>query len=516
MKRKRIVIRLLPLLLSFYCFSGCAREQVVPQEEENEIRTESPVADQEELPEEKDEVQKEIQIEYPFTESEEYKLTLVNYKESPEEYELVLYDNNGDILQQISCGRLMEPIEFAFDGIVYGAWDNLEIFSSESEEGLLFVWKDGKFSTEAVLIPRYEEARGTAMLTVKEDEKVCEKQIYVLNEAKNKTEPARSFKLQKDTGMLEIWDELEDVSLYNGTIRLDEEGKPVNEEYFDLILWSDIYLLWDYNQEEEPLYTWVEDKETDGTMEDNEIDSFEDVQNYFYGNQGHTQKYESRKALLEDYGFEDSEPMYQYFDRYGNLQLELYADEDMEELCGITYTYNFNCELEKVVYMCGFFVCSITEAEWDGHDPFIFKSVYGTDGADYVEDYEESIEYAASGKPDIFVAKGRVEGRPDPDVLRKIMEINFIYREDGTLYYRDYFHESWVFGTTLCSLRSFYDEDERIVFERGYITHGCVEYYYIYEDKDGEKALKPSYILYIDYNSNYAIPRMVRCRQKEL
>lgn len=510
MKRK-FILKLL-WLLSVFVLGGCAKEQTTPLEEENEIQTEFATAGQEEPPTEQNEVQTEINIEFPFMESEEYTLALVTYKESPKEYTLVLSDNQGEILQQIPCGRLTEPIEFSFDGIAYGSWNDLEIFSSEGEEGLLFIWKDGLFSTEAAAIPRYEESRGTAMLTVEENEKFCEKQIYLFNETKNQSELARSFRLQKDRRLLEIKDELEKANLYNGTIRLDEEGNPINEEYFDMILWSDLKLLWDYKREAEPLYTWVEDKESRETAEEAGIDSFEDVQYYLFGNQGHTQEYESRQALLEDFGFENCEPMYRYFDRYGNLQLELYANEDLDEICGITYTYEFNSELEKQTSMCGFSLCSVKDVKWEEADPFVLKSVYGTDGTDYAEDYEESIEYTDAGRPDHFVGKGRVVDRPEPNLLQNIIEINFVYREDGTLFCREYSHDSLAVGTTLCSLDSFYDEKERLIFERGYITHGHVEYYYIYEDKEEETASMPSYILYIDYNLNYAIPSLVRCR----
>lgn len=514
MRKRRIVVKIFILLFSVSCFWGCAGNAKLPQAEENEMQIESPSPDPEELQTERseiqDEIQHEIQIEYPFSDPEEYVLTLTSVKGTLDEYELILYNKDGEVLQQIPCGKLTEPIDFSFDGIGYGMGYDLEIFSSGSDKGLLLLWKDGKFSPDVIEIPRYEEVRGTAMLTVKSDENTCEKEVYLLNEPKMKTERVRTLKLQKGAGMLEIWNLLEDKSLFSGTVRMDQEGNPVNEEYLDMLFLSDLGLLWDY-QEEDLIYTWV-GEEPQEQAEEVTIDSFEDVQNYLFGNQGHTQEYKSKEALLEDFGFESSDPFYQYFDRYGNLQLELYADESLETICGISYTYRFNGELEKVVSMSGFSLCTIMEAKWNGNDPFLFESIDGTNGADYVEDYEESIVYTKEGKPDYFLSLGRIEDRPEPDQQQKVLEINFIYREDGTLFCRDYSHNSWVFGTTLCSQDSFYDEYDRIVFERGYITHGHLEYYYIYDDEGEDKASKPTYILCIDYNLNYAIPNMIRCR----
>ncbi len=506
MKKKRFMIRLLVLSFSAWCLISCAGDTEMPQTEKAKKSEEEVKKEAEEIQQER----REISIAFPFYGNHEKdKLTLAAPGEGQDEYELIYYDGDGQVLQQIPCGRLTEPVTFSYDGLAYGTWDNLEIFSDGSDTGLLFIWKNDRFSTEPIKIPRYVEARSTAMLTSAEDEKLCEKQIYLLNEDKNRVEKARSFRFQKDTATLVIWDELENQSLFDGTVRLDENGNPLNEEYFDRLLWSDLPLLWDYG-EEDTVKTWVEEKPEE--KEEIEIDSFEDMQYYFYGNSGDTQQYDSRKALLEDFGFENSEPVYQYFDRYGNLQLELYADEDREQMCGIAYIYRFNTELEKVVSMKGFTLCTIMEAEWNERDPFILQSVYGTSGTDYehVKDYEESIEYTDTGKPDCFVARGRIEQRPEADKMQDILKIDYIYREDDSLFWRDYYHNDWVFGTTLQSLDSFYDEQERVIFESGYITHGTLEYYYIYEDRDGKTADKPAYVLCIDYNMGYVIPNMIK------
>lgn len=138
----------------------------------------------------------------------------------------------------------------------------------------------------------------------------------------------------------------------------------------------------------------------------------------------------------------------------------------------------------------------------------------GTTGSEYenVKDYEENTEYTASGKPDCFVSRGRVEGWSAEDMMQDILRINFIYREDGTLFYREYYHSHQVFGTTLQGLDSYYDEHERVVYESGYITHGALEYYYFYEDRDGKTAKQPTYILKIDYNMDYAVPDLIKCK----
>ena len=457
---------------------------------------------------------REIPIAFPFYgERESHRLALAAPEKGQNAYELLYYDGDGKILQQIFCGKLTEPVTFSFDGLAYASWYDLEVFSAESDTGLLFIWKDDRFSPTPIGIPRYEECRGQAMLTVAEDEEVCEKELYLLNEDRNRIEKARSYVLHRNTAELTIWDEIEKRYLFEGTARLDENGNPVNEKYFDALLWGELPILSDY-REEESIHVWVgEEPEPREEREAAEINSYEDMQYVLYGNSGHAEEYESREALLADFEFKGSKPVYQYFDQNGSLGLELYMDEDREQACGFVYTNRTDSNLEKVAEASGFTLCSIPEAKWNGNDPFAFQSVYGTTGEEQacVKDYEENVVYNDFGKPDCFVSRGRVEGWSAEDMMQDILRIEFVYREDGTLYYRHYYHTHQVFGTTLQGLDSYYDAHGRVIYESGYITHGWLEYYYIYEDGDGGSADQPAYVLEIDHNMGIAIPKMIRC-----
>lgn len=510
---KKIIIELLLFSALAFLLAGCTENSDRSQTEKTETLEVVSVRETEEVSPER----REIPIDFPFYgKREEHKLVLAAPEEGQNAYELIHYDKDRKILQQIFCGKLTEPVTFLFDGLAYGSWEDLEIFSANSDTGLLYIWKDGQFSETPIGIPRYEECRGTAMLTVREDAELCEGEIYLLNEIKNRTDKARTFRLQKETeetALLFIWDELYHKTLFEGKVELDENGNPLNEKYFDRLLWGNLPLLWDYKGED-TIDTWVE-KVPEQREEGEEIiiDGYDDVKNFLSGVSGDHRQYESRQALLGDFGLENSEPMYRHYDELGNLELELYADEDREKLCGIVYSSRFNADLNLVMTMKGFALCSPREAKLNGWDLFTFRSVYGTTGAERknVKDYEENIEYTDFGKPDCFVSRGRVEGWSAEDEMQDIVRIDFTYREDGTLYYRDYYHSHQAFMTTLQSLHSYYDEYERVVYESGYITHGRLEYHYIYEDRDGEIADKPTYILYLDYNMGSVIPDIIKC-----
>lgn len=205
MKFKKIVIEILIFVMLLGTMAGCdsSKKEQRQTEDGQDQWQEAEQAEREETK------IKEIPIDFPFLDSEAYTLTLAPMENAPEEYELRLYGQAGEIRQQISCGRLAEPIQFTYDGLSYGAHHDLEIFPVEGSTGLLFIWEDGCFAEEGIEIPRYVELRNAAMLTMTEDEKSLEKKIYLLNEDKGRIEEVRSFELRKDTGFLEIWDGLE-------------------------------------------------------------------------------------------------------------------------------------------------------------------------------------------------------------------------------------------------------------------------------------------------------------------
>lgn len=180
MKKKKIIIELLLFSALTFLFVGCTGKTDLLQAEETETPAEPSVQEGQEESEEKteeeagaetEEIQperREIPIDFSFYgDQKEDKLTLAAPQEGQDEYELIHYDKDGEILQQIPCGRLMEPVTFSF------IWNDLQIFSEGSDTGILFIWDDGSFSTTPIEIPRYEEVRYNGLLVSEEDGFIC-------------------------------------------------------------------------------------------------------------------------------------------------------------------------------------------------------------------------------------------------------------------------------------------------------------------------------------------------------
>ena len=453
----------------FLCLPGCGRGA-----EESQVR--------------------ETPVDFPFYETEEFTLTLVPSEEAAGEYVLMFCEENGQLMQQLPCGRLTEPVTFSYDGIAYGHWRDLEIFSANADTGLLFLWEDKHFSEEPVEIPRYAEVRNNAMLTVTENGDIQERRLYQLNEFRERAEEVRSWSFNRDSGMLKIWDCLKQQSLFDGEVILNEKGEPLNQEYFEYLFWRNRKLLWDYSADPK-VYAWLSEGMAEGD------DAQTDKRSW------RTEEYESRQAFLKSCGYTGEEPTYQYYDIFQALQLELYLDEDVQKCYGIAYWNYINCDLESdVARLYGFTVCNIGETQWEEDWAFSLFSLK-TGGGNAEEKDQGNIEYTESGKPDYYVYQGLMDDC-GVEYLGNLVEINYIYREDGTLFTREYHHDARTYGSTLCSLNSLYDEKEQLVYETGYITHGSCEFYYFYEDEEE----MPAYGLFLDYDGGYVTPTMVRFR----
>lgn len=150
---------------------------------------------------------------------------------------------------------------------------------------------------------------------------------------------------------------------------------------------------------------------------------------------------------------------------------------------GIIYRqYYMTSKKEKWAKMYGFTI-SKEKAEretWSDNTYSVMSKI----GPDDEKGYEETIEYTEDEKPIHFESRGLAEvnnGSSIEEELIPLMEVDYIYRDDGTLFYRGYWHTTYLYMTNDHVLSSFYDEKERVVYEDGYITSGDQEYYYVYE-----------------------------------
>lgn len=440
-----------------------------------------------------------IPIRYPFPYAiKGYTLALVASTKVPGQYDLQVCNEEGIIVQQFLCGALTQPVTIRYDDLYHDTYADLEIFSVGSQSGVLFPFereydvgkKDKIFQEEAIEIPFYEEVRNENMMVRAEYVDSVKKSVYQLNTDKRRADIVRQWRVQKDEGTLEIWDCLERKMVFAGETQLDEAGEPVNAKYFDYLLWNDIYLLGLGTEEVyEGQISKPDEKSASGKI-------------------GPNAQYTNRQSLLEEFGFAGQEPKERCYDCFGNVILELFVNEQDGKALGIVHEYCFTSEREKIERIYSFVVNDIKESKWQEPNPFDTKAYDGSDGANQVEDYEETFEYCEDGKLNHFHSKGNITWLKDAktDGKDSLIQIDYIYRDDGTLFYQSYYHNGYVFGSTFSTQNKFFDHVGRICYEERYITHGNMIYYYFY---DGHER-KPTYLLSLDCGIGAYIPHLIR------
>lgn len=214
--------------------------------------------------------------------------------------------------------------------------------------------------------------------------------------------------------------------------------------------------------------------------------------------------YTDKESFIKDFGFEHVEPFYQYYEEdSGEVQLELYYDMQTGRGCGIRYYPGTDWKPEGFAFNgSDKNIESTYEAvkERMNANPYDTLAKGGIDLSQdmYIEDYEEELEYTSDGRLKHYMAQGWITYSSEEKEIQKLLEITLTYRDDGTLKQRDYSHNTFALETWESVSHSFYDKQERLLYEDCYITHGSMDYYYIYN----EDETIPSYCLIMDHNLN--------------
>lgn len=435
-------------------------------------------------------------VDYPFSYKQEgwqlilHEETAENKSNQPHiEREFRLYNEKNQLFQTFPCSLDAKDLIFQFDRLFhyYGYDEDLIVFPADADKtgakGLCYPWDDQteKFSEEAVVIPWYQELPGmhSIFLTSETKDNTVINTICVINEESRRVVELRKWSLARDERdgreILRIQDCLTGQGLYWDEVERDALGNLVNDKYYQYLFKKDLPHLW----------SWKNDTEIDVIRVTQ--DSYERV------------TYPNREKLLSDCGFQEKEPFYEYYDDFHRLQLELFFDEQTGQSCAIEYSYNYNYALEQTTRCWGFTFDHVTREKWKAEDVFSTLSVDGTDArADNVSGYREIYAYTDDGKLSSFEARGTVVdyGEGGERSEDSLLSMDYVYRSDGTLCHKQYYHHHILFGSTDQGQSSDFDEQGRIVYKYSYITHGSLNYYYIYKGD----SQKPAYCLMLDTN----------------
>lgn len=527
MYRKYRKVRALPFILAgIMLMTGCGTGTVGDRDTEKDsrantaepetIRDRKAESDRSKTAETTDAVREEAKaaeqdkIDYPFPDSmKDWKLVLCTEQTAGEgdDFLFRLYDEDKELVQEFPCEIGAEELAFRFDPL-YDSWACLAVFPADAElshaTGLLYTfdYDTDRFVEEPIEIPWYDEVIGYhAFLVTDRQENVETKTIYSLDKQIRQVIKLRTWTLSWDeeesgTAKLYIYDYIEEAVLYDGILYDGEEGwkalgKLADDAYFQDLFFQDLQYPW---------IPSIDDKIATAKYVIDE-DGGWDLENL---------EYESKEALLADCGFQDAEPFYQYYDGFGNIVLELYYDESVGKGCGFRNSHAINYESEKVFWCDGFIFEGTSTYKWE--DDTYSLLVWGEQDAREEEDVTQVLyKYTDDGNIGSYEVRGLTEdtelrfdeGMEVTDDF--LVSIDWIYRSDGTLYRKYYYHNPRIYGTSGQSQETRYDELGRPIYSYEYITHGFIEYYYIY---DGDN-MQPKCCLSLDQNMGYSVPDMI-------
>lgn len=430
----------------------------------------------------------ELWIKEHWYSEKEYLVSL--YQKASGENVICVSDIRGrdNVLQEAPLslpGELLEMKGFLADGP-----DVVISCGEESGDGVryfLYLWNEKAcaFDAEPIELPTDYMPRDHAFLRIfsrtRQEGPVSCKTLYQVDEQTKNIVEIRSYALDREEMTLEIRDSLRNRSLFSGSVLLDEDGNLQNEAYYD-------YFFGSYSYVTKP---WEPDPNI--AYEEGIPVFFEEPDEYGY----HTVYYPDRETFLSEQGFSGQEPFYRYMNTWGDLEVELYYDTATETGCGFYYDYEFYPEQEQII--TGYVFQGIEEQPWETYPPYALENRYGETGKEYLGDgeilsYEEDSRYRADGRPEYFRASGLADFYRDEPKETTLLELNFVYRDDGSLACRRYSYNSLVWGSSYSSGEYLYDEAERLAYENLYVTHGGMSFYYIYEDGSDT----PVYALMLD------------------
>ena len=215
--------------------------------------------------------------------------------------------------------------------------------------------------------------------------------------------------------------------------------------------------------------------------------------------------YPDKDAFLLQYGFSGTVPFYTYSLPDNTSWLTLYYDEQAQFGCGVLYrTWTlYTSEVVSAEYGFTFHGPEAKPESWEDNLQVDYMKLESVDGGTASEspEYKEHIEYDESGRVTHYESSGILDYMGDDLDPETLLQIDFIYDENGTLIERDYHHNGNAFGTGYSTWNSYFDNLGRLEYEYIYITHGGWYYYYIYTDESD----MPAYCLHLDDNGGYWI-----------
>ncbi|MCR5625961.1 MAG: hypothetical protein K6F99_01460 [Lachnospiraceae bacterium] len=425
-----------------------------------------------------------VYLDFPFEdEMKDYTLYFVDTDSTGEHCVFRLFDEKSTLVQEFGDLNIQGKPEFKYDYLDAAVdFAAISVFPKEADEefcGYYFAMDlaNKHFYPESVKIPKYDGVvSGTynrLIYTEETDEMSGKRDFYQIISEDNRCVKCKrweykfSEKNDFENVTQKITNTIDNKVIYEGPVQLDNDREPINQDFYKSYILNNLNI--------------YEGERDDSILFYNIDDDFLDYK----------ESYDSKEELLKALEMEDNDHIGTYDDEFGNEALDVYYKKSSKTGVVFMSRWQYDSNLKK----------------WASVTAVPFKGMTSTRSLVSFEIMTEKSEMATGGYiKNIEYISGKLKSLKIMDFNREnedagyetLIEENYIYRDDGSLYYRGHNHSAYYYEPTYMGMNEKYDELSRCLYSAGYIENGSHEFYNFYE---GEKK-KPEYQVFIQKSSD--------------
>lgn len=441
-----------------------------------------------------------ITVSFPFKEN--MKGYSLMYIKTDEKCFMRLFDAKGNMIQEFGDMDIKGVPYFKYDNLISGGdYQGFSVFDPEKTDaefsGYYYSLDENgkKFNFDAVDIPAYDGLlEGTYnILMYNEDRQDFSgsRDFYEICWEINKCVKCKRWEYEVaeenyEKTTMKIFDTIEDKLIYEGPVELDNDLEPINQDFYKSMIINNLQV---YSEElKDQVIYYADSQENLKTAEKNVSKKAEaDQQAEEAGNAPNAVEYKDLKECLKAAGLKESDSIGEYIDEFGNKEFEVFYDKASGKGIAVMYRWYYSPSMQKKSSIEAFPVTGyIRSKKSRSFQPMSVSVEEGMSG------YYKTSEYISGRLRNLEIMDfdRTLEGPGYETLIRE----NFVYRDDGTLYYHGRSHNAYYYGIDYMAMNEKYDLKSRLCYSSALVMTGSNELYNFYE---GDSS-KPKYQIFLD------------------
>ncbi|MBO6137860.1 MAG: hypothetical protein J6O71_04530 [Lachnospiraceae bacterium] len=428
-----------------------------------------------------------ITVSFPFEDSMKgYSLL---YIKAPEKAFMRLFDAKGNLVQEFGDMDIQGVPYFRYDNLVSGGeYKGFSVFdpekSSEEYSGYYYILDENgkKFNFDAISVPAYEgllEGTYNILLYTEERKEMSgSRDFYQVFWEAGKCPKVKRWEYEVAEGNYEktsmrIFDAMEDKLIYEGPMELDNDLEPINQDFYKSMIINNLQVYAEDIPDEVIFYTGElkekpqADKKT-GSGEETEGEEQEIPEQI-------TEEYKDLNECLKAKGLDEKSAIGEYVDEFGNKEFEVYYDTKSGQGLAVAYRWYYDLTLKKKASLEAFPIAKYERSK----KTYSFQPM-SLNAEERMSGYSKTSEYISGQLRNLEIRDFDRTMEDSPGYETLIRE-NFVYRDDGSLYYHGRSHNAYYYGIDYMAMNEKYDLSSRLVYSSALVMTGSNELYNFYE-----------------------------------